>query len=78
MVNKILNLLEKKFSNNLYIEVDEDENFEKNVMAELVPEDGNYEHFCIRINDSFCRSVFRFYYSFTKINSSSRRRSTII
>lgn len=51
-VLKVLNLLEKKFSNNLYIDVDEDENFEKNVMAELVPEDENYQYFCIRIRQS--------------------------
>lgn len=46
---KVLNLLEMRFSKNLYYEVDEDKNFEKNVMAELIPEDENYEHFCIRI-----------------------------
>ncbi len=49
-VLRVLDLLETKFSNNLYYIVDEDENFASNVMAVLETED--YEHFCIRIRQS--------------------------
>ena len=49
-VLRVLDLLESKFSNNLYYIIDEDENFASNVMAVLETED--YEHFCIRIRQS--------------------------
>lgn len=50
-VLKALDKLEMKFSNNLYYSVEEDNLFGINVMAELVDE-GDEEHFCIRIRQS--------------------------
>ena len=50
-VMKVLDKLEKKFSDNLYYCVEEDDYFEKGVMSELETEE--YEnHFCIRIRQS--------------------------
>ena len=49
-VLKVLDILETKFPNNLYYLIDEDDNFDSNVMAVLETED--YEHFCIRIRQS--------------------------
>ena len=50
-VLKILDKMEKKFSDNLYVFVDEDENFESTVMAALETEYDD-EHYCIRIRES--------------------------
>lgn len=50
-VMKILDLLERKFSKNLYYYVDDDANFESNVMAALETEDDD-AHFHIRIRQS--------------------------
>jgi len=50
-VMKILDLLEKRFSDNLYYYVDDDVNFENNVMAVLETEEDD-NHFHIRIRES--------------------------
>ena len=49
-VMKILERLVIKFDKNLYYVVEEDEMFEKNVMAALVPEENDF--YCIRIRQS--------------------------
>ena len=49
-VMKILERLVIKFEKNLYYVVEEDEMFEKNVMAALVPEENDF--YCIRIRQS--------------------------
>lgn len=49
-VLKVLDILETKFPDNLYYLIDEDANFDSNVMAVLETED--YEHFCIRMRQS--------------------------
>ena len=51
-VLKVLDRLEKKFPNKIYLHIDYDENFEENVMAELVTEDDEFESCCIRIRQS--------------------------
>ena len=49
-VLKVLELLVNKFEKNLYYDVQEDDKFQKNVMAELVVEDT--DKYCIRIRQS--------------------------
>lgn len=50
-VMKILDLLEQRFSENLYYYVDDDENFDRRVMAALETEEDD-NHFHIRIRES--------------------------